>query len=160
METKKRKVLTNMEERKIDKKVIIIILLLVLVAFLIYKLKIGEIDYYQNPVPTGNVDVFDIGLQCCWCNDDDDNPVPGVPDLVPDKGNNKGIHCGNNHGIHFWGPGLALIWNEDGKFIGENQSSHFTKNSECFKVPANELSGAEKFTLKEMEVYQVIFENN
>ena len=102
-----------MEERKIDKKVIIIILLLVLVAFLIYKLKIGEIDYYQNPVPTGNVDVFDIGLQCCWCNDDDDNPVPGVPDLVPDKGNNKGN-----------GEGTKPIVNPDLPIYDEETDAH------------------------------------
>ncbi len=79
-----------MEEKKIDKKIIIIILLLVLVAFLLYKLKFGEIDYYKNPVPTGNVDVFDIGLQCCLCKDDDDDVIPGVPDLVPDKDKEKG----------------------------------------------------------------------
>ena len=79
---------------------------------------------------------------------------------IYNKGTNKGIYCGNNHGIIFRGADLALIENEDGTFIGEKQSSHFTKNSECFKVPVNELSGAEKFTLKEMEVYQVIFENN
>ena len=53
---------------------------------------------------------------------------------------------------------LALIWNEDGKFIGENQSSHFTMNNENFNVPKNELSGADKFSLRTMEVYQVIFE--
>ena len=74
------------------------------------------------------------------------------------QGNNKRIYCGNNHGPHFWGNGLGLIWNEDGKFIGENQSSHFTLSNDDYKVPQNELSGADKFTLKTMEVYQVIFE--
>ena len=77
---------------------------------------------------------------------------------IYDKGNNKQIYCGNNHGVHFWGGTLALIWNEDGKFIGENQSSHYTKGQECFNVPMNALSGADKFYMKEMEVYQVIFE--
>ena len=77
---------------------------------------------------------------------------------IYDKGNNKQIYCGNNYGVHFWGVTLALIWNEDGKFIGENQSSHYTKGQECFNVPMNALSGADKFYMKEMEVYQVIFE--
>lgn len=77
---------------------------------------------------------------------------------IYDKGNNKQIYCGNNHGVHFWGGTLALIWNEDGKFIGENQSSHYTKGQECFNVPMNALSGADKFYMIEMEVYQVIFE--
>ena len=79
---------------------------------------------------------------------------------IYNKGNDKRIYCGHNHGIHFWAASLALIWNEDGKFIGEDQSSHFTKNSGAFNVPRNELSGADKFSLKEMEVYQVIFEEN
>ena len=79
---------------------------------------------------------------------------------IYNKGNDKAIYCGNNHGIHFNGPSLALIWNEDGKFIGEDQSSHFTKNTGNFNVPRDELSGADKFSLKEMEVYQVIFEEN
>ena len=77
---------------------------------------------------------------------------------IYDKGNNKQIYCGNNHGVHFIETNLALIWNEDGKFIGENQSSHYTKGHECFNVPMNALSGADKFYMKEMEVYQVIFE--
>ena len=77
---------------------------------------------------------------------------------IYDKGNNKQIYCGNNHGVHFWGNTLGLIWNEDGKFIGENQSSHYTKGHEYFNVPMNALSGADKFYMKEMEVYQVIFE--
>ena len=77
---------------------------------------------------------------------------------IYDKGNNKQIYCGNNHGVHFWGNTLGLICNEDGKFIGENQSSHYTKGHECFNVPMNALSGADKFYMKEMEVYQVIFE--
>ena len=77
---------------------------------------------------------------------------------IYDKGNNKQIYCGNNHGVHFWENTLGLIWNEDGKFIGENQSSHYTKGHECFNVPMNALSGADKFYMKEMEVYQVIFE--
>ena len=77
---------------------------------------------------------------------------------IYDKGNNKQIYCGNNHGVHFWGNTLGLIGNEDGKFIGENQSSHYTKGQECFNVPMNALSGADKFYMKEMEVYQVIFE--
>ena len=79
---------------------------------------------------------------------------------IYNKGNDKAIYCGNNHGIHFHGPGLGLIWNEDGKFIGENQSSHYTKSTSNYNVPTNELSGADKFSLKEMEVYQVIFEEN
>jgi hypothetical protein len=68
-----------MFERKMDKKLIIIMILLVIIAFLIYKLRIGEIEY-QNLVPTGNVDVFDIGFNCC-CNDKDkdDVVVPGLP---------------------------------------------------------------------------------
>ena len=74
------------------------------------------------------------------------------------QGTDKQIYCGNNHGPHFQGPSLGLIWNEDGKFIGENQSSHFTLSKNNYKVPQNELSGADKFTLKTMEVYQVIFE--
>lgn len=74
------------------------------------------------------------------------------------QGINKVIYCGNNHGPHFCGPSLGLIWNEDGTFIGENQSSHFTLSKDHYKVPVNELSGADKFTLKTMEVYQVIFE--
>jgi len=77
---------------------------------------------------------------------------------IYDKGNNKQIYCGNNYGVHFYGVTLALIWNEDGKFIGENQSSHYTKGQECFNVPMNALSGADKFYMIEMEVYQVIFE--
>ena len=77
---------------------------------------------------------------------------------IYDKGNNKRIYCGNNHGVHFQENTLGLIWNEDGKFIGENQSSHYTKGQECFNVPMNALSGADKFYMKEMEVYQVIFE--
>lgn len=77
---------------------------------------------------------------------------------IYNKGKDKRIFCGNNHGIFFYGPCLALIWNEDGTFIGDSQSSHFTKSSEHFNVPRNELSGADKFSLKEMEVYQVIFE--
>ena len=77
---------------------------------------------------------------------------------IYDKGNNKQIYCGNNHGVQFIGNTLGLIWNEDGKFIGENQSSHYTKGHECFNVPMNALSGADKFYMKEMEVYQVIFE--
>ena len=74
------------------------------------------------------------------------------------QGIDKQIYCGNNHGPHFHGPSLGLIWNEDGKFIGKNQSSHFTLSKDNYKVPQNELSGADKFTLKTMEVYQVIFE--
>ena len=74
------------------------------------------------------------------------------------QGTDKQIYCGSNHGPHFHGPSLGLIWNEDGKFIGENQSSHFTLSKNNYKVPQNELSGADKFTLKTMEVYQVIFE--
>ena len=74
------------------------------------------------------------------------------------QGIDKQISCANNHGPHFNGPSLGLIWNEDGTFIGENQSSHFTLSKDHYKVPVNELSGADKFTLKTMEVYQVIFE--
>lgn len=78
---------------------------------------------------------------------------------IYDKGKNKGIHCGEYHGIHFWGPSLVLIWNEDGRFIGENQSSHFTQYNENFSdITKNELSGADKFSLGTMEVYQVISE--
>ena len=73
-------------------------------------------------------------------------------------GKNPGIQCGVNYGPHFWGPTLGLIWNVDGKFIGPNQSSHATYSTNYFDVPKNELSGDNTFILKNMEVYQVIFE--
>ena len=73
-------------------------------------------------------------------------------------GNNTGIHCGENYGPVFLGPTLGLICNTNGEFIGPNKSSHFTLSTNYFDVPKNELSGADKFNLKNMEVYQVVFE--
>ena len=71
------------------------------------------------------------------------------------NGKNKKIFCGKNHGPYFFDAGLALIWNEDGKFIGPEQSSHFSFSNNYFDVPQNELTGADKFSLEKMEVYLV-----
>jgi hypothetical protein len=46
---------------------------------------------------------------------------------------------------------LGLIWNSDGEFIGGEHFSMY--NDTYYNVPSNELSGADKFILKKMEVY-------
>ena len=73
-------------------------------------------------------------------------------------GRDKYIYTGPNHGIHFGYANLALIWNSELGFIGPNQDNHTLYRTEYFDVPKGGLSGGEKFTLKNMEVYQIIFE--
>ena len=64
--------------------------------------------------------------------------------------NNK-IYSGVKHGPHFHGPSLGLIWDSDGEFIN---GEHFSMNNNIYyNVPSNELTGADKFILKKMEVY-------
>jgi hypothetical protein len=65
--------------------------------------------------------------------------------------NNNRIYCGEKHGPHFHGPSLGLIWNSDCEFIGGEHFSMY--NDTYYNVPSNELSGADKFILKKMEVY-------
>jgi len=74
-------------------------------------------------------------------------------------GRDKYIYTGPKHGIHFGYANLALIWHSDLGFIGPNQDNHTLERTEYFDVPKGGLSGGEKFTLKNMEVYQVIFED-
>ena len=74
-------------------------------------------------------------------------------------GSDKFIYAGSRHGIYFGYANLALIWNSDLGFIGPNQDNHTLYKTEYFDVPKGGLSGGEKFTLKNMEVYQVIFQN-
>ena len=67
--------------------------------------------------------------------------------------NNNRIFCGEKHGPNFHGPSLGLIWNSDGEFIG---GEHFSINDNTYyNVPSNELSGADRFILKKMEVYLI-----
>ena len=73
-------------------------------------------------------------------------------------GPDRYIYTGPKHGPHFGHANLALIWNSDLGFIGENQGNHEYYKPGFFNIPRGELSGAEKFNLKIMEVYQVIQE--
>jgi hypothetical protein len=65
---------------------------------------------------------------------------------------NNRIYCGKNHGPHFHGPSLGLIWdNPNGEFIN---GEHFSKHHDTYyNIPNNELTGGDKFILKNMEVY-------
>lgn len=55
-------------------------------------------------------------------------------------------------GPHFHGPSLGLIWdNSLGEFIN---GEHFSKYHDTYyNIPNNELTGGDKFILKNMEVY-------
>jgi len=71
------------------------------------------------------------------------------------SGKNPGIHCGANYGPHFWGCLRIIDNDEDGEFIGKQDHLSLVENNNYYSVQRNELTGADKFTLKKMEVYQV-----
>ena len=71
-----------------------------------------------------------------------------------------GIYGGDNYGPYFFGKTLSLIDNEpEGKFLGIDQQHYAKESTSRYNVKRNELSGADRFTLKNMEVYQVILLN-
>ena len=90
---------------------------------------------------------------------DNDSFLFSLDNNIKYTGSDKYIHAGPKCGIHFGYANLALIWDSDLGFIGPNQDNHTLYRTEYFDVPKGGLSGGEKFTLKNMEVYQVIFED-
>ena len=70
---------------------------------------------------------------------------------------NPGINCLDNYGPSFYSGTLTLICNEpEGKFFFIGQQHYTIENTSCYNVKKNELSGADRFNLKNMEIYQVI----
>ena len=62
---------------------ITILLLIILILLIIYFLKIGKVTEKEVIVPTGNIDVFDIGINCncekeekCIYTDKNNKPIP------------------------------------------------------------------------------------
>ena len=79
--------------------------------------------------------------------------------LDNNTGYDKYIYTGSKHGIRFGYANLSLIWGSGLGFIGSYQDNYTLNRTEYFDIPKGRLSGGEKFALKNMEVYQVIFEN-
>ena len=67
---------------------------------------------------------------------------------------NNCVCCGKNYGPYFSGGSLGLIYdNPEGEFIDHGHLSF--KNDVHANIPTKELTGADQFILKNMEVYLI-----
>ena len=74
---------------------ILVVLLIILILLLIFPIRFGKTNN-DSLIPTGNVDVFEIGIGCCnKCN----NTEPKATIPVIDEGKNPEFNGGNNSTI-------------------------------------------------------------
>ena len=69
------------------KKELVIILLIIIILLLLYFLihKFGNINHHHLGVPTGNVDIFEIGCGCNCCNNNEEKEVFKENDINKSK---------------------------------------------------------------------------
>ncbi len=125
-----------MEEKHKIKYWIIIIILIIIILLLLFFARFGKIDNNSNLVPTGNVDVFDIDINC-KC--DTDNPCTNNNDNNDGKDNKDNKDNDERNGIPVYNEessnvlGKVFVDDSNGNYIYqqnlrifENSAFNFT----------------------------------